>query len=240
MGRAGVFVAVFVFVSCKASEPTPTPASGPEPPKPEAVAPAKPEVPVIDSSCEADGDCEVIATYCGGWNAVNRSSVADARLHYDEIGAIKNCQEGAAPKPDSYCEEAVCGPQVWNSSGRLDIGKTTILPVSAYPGASPRPPYPLVADVIGEALQALEVRLSKERPSILDRSSNYRAQLIGVRLGPEKRATMYGNFFCGKNFAATKWTQTLVSVDDGGECYFEFEYDFRDKRVTKLSINGDG
>lgn len=191
----------------------------------------------IDRSCQKDEDCQVIATYCGGWTTIKRSSQALAREHYDAIGAIKNCREGAANKPDGYCEQGQCGPEsVFNSERRLAFHSERDMPVTdAFVGERAES-IALSSEEKREALDALTARLEKERPSILDQSSNYRAQFMAARAGKDRHRFLWGNFFCGK--ARLDWEAELMLVKDGGECYFRFRYDFDLKQVVQLWING--
>jgi hypothetical protein len=124
------------------------------------------------------------------------------------------------------------------SASRLTLAETVVFPSSSYFFAENPGQYELSDANRQEALAALEARLDKERPSILDNASNYRGQFIGVKIGKDKHRTMFGNFFCGEP-ADRRWKDALILVKDGGECYFQFEYDFEEKRVTKLSINGE-
>ena len=48
---------------------------------------------------------------------------------------------------------------------------------------------------------------------------------------------MYGNFFCedGNN----DWRKEFVFAIDGGECYFQVEYDLERGLFINLRINGE-
>ena len=45
-----------------------------------------------------------------------------------------------------------------------------------------------------------------------------------------------GNYFCSDE---ANWRQELVMVIDGGECYFQVEYDVEGGLFTKLLVNGE-
>ncbi len=51
------------------------------------------------------------------------------------------------------------------------------------------------------------------------------------------RQIIYGNYFCdnmGKN-----WRQEFVFVFDGGDCFFQVEYDVESGTFIKLWVNGE-
>jgi len=107
------------------------------------------------------------------------------------------------------------------------------------------PPWtPALADV-----RALEQRLpnylrhhlppgywefhSKDRP-LWERAPGYKRQYVGIRRNG--RRAIYANFFCD---AGPSWRTAPVDVDDGGDCYFQIEYDVDKAAFSDLSINGD-
>ena len=108
------------------------------------------------------------------------------------------------------------------------------------------PPWtPALADV-----RALEQRLpdylrrhlppgywefhSKDRP-LWERAPGYKRQYVGIR--KNGRRAIYANFFCDDD--SPNWRTTPVDVDDGGDCYFQVEYDVDKATFSDLSINGD-
>ena len=66
--------------------------------------------------------------------------------------------------------------------------------------------------------------------------AGYRAQYIGiVRDG---RQVVFANWFC--DALGTDWRQRPVIVDDGGDCFFQVEYDPSGGTYVHLMINGNG
>ena len=73
------------------------------------------------------------------------------------------------------------------------------------------------------------------QPPVWERLDEYQSQYIGfVRNG---KHMIYGNFFCD-NFG-WDWQEKLVMVEDGGDCYFQVEYDVEDEALIMLMVNGD-
>jgi hypothetical protein len=46
-----------------------------------------------------------------------------------------------------------------------------------------------------------------------------------------------GNFFCDS--AGVDWRENLVSIEDGGDCYFQVEYDVDRGFFILLLVNGE-
>ena len=72
------------------------------------------------------------------------------------------------------------------------------------------------------------------QPPVWERLDEYQRQYIGLERGG--RQIIYGNFFC--NNLGMDWRKKLVIVDDGGDCYFQVEYDVEDGAFIKLLVNG--
>jgi hypothetical protein len=49
---------------------------------------------------------------------------------------------------------------------------------------------------------------------------------------------VWGNFFCRPPRA--DWRHEPVLVDDGGDCFFQLEYDVDAGRFSNLLVNGEG
>jgi len=63
----------------------------------------------------------------------------------------------------------------------------------------------------------------------------YKRQYFGlVRDG---RWIVYGNFFCDAH--GKDWLAQPVTVKDGGDCYFQVEYEPKTGRFSNLSVNGE-
>jgi len=73
------------------------------------------------------------------------------------------------------------------------------------------------------------------QPPVWERLDEYQRQYIGLERGDRK--TIYGNYFC--NSEGINWRQELVIVEDGGECYFQVEYDVESELFIKLMVNGE-
>jgi hypothetical protein len=73
------------------------------------------------------------------------------------------------------------------------------------------------------------------QPPVWERLDEYQRQYIGLERGGEK--IIYGNFFCDNG--GPDWRQEFVFVIDGGECYFQVEYDVKSGLFIKLRVNGE-
>jgi hypothetical protein len=70
---------------------------------------------------------------------------------------------------------------------------------------------------------------------VWERLDEYQRQYIGLERNGKQ--IIYGNYFCdnmGKN-----WRSEIVFVLDGGDCYFQVEYDVESGTFTKLLVNGE-
>ena len=72
------------------------------------------------------------------------------------------------------------------------------------------------------------------QPPVWERLDEYQRQYIGLERGG--RQIIYGNFFC--NNLGMDWRKKLVIVDDGGDCFFQIEYDVESEVFIKLLVNG--
>ena len=72
------------------------------------------------------------------------------------------------------------------------------------------------------------------QPPVWERLDEYQRQYIGFERGG--RQIIYGNFFC--NNLGMDWRKKLVIVDDGGDCFFQVEYDVESEMFIKLLVNG--
>jgi len=73
------------------------------------------------------------------------------------------------------------------------------------------------------------------QPPVWQRLDDYQRQYIGLERGG--RQIIYGNYFC--NSGGINWRQELVIVEDGGECFFQVEYDIESALFIKLLVNGE-
>jgi len=73
------------------------------------------------------------------------------------------------------------------------------------------------------------------QPPVWERLDEYQRQYIGFERNG--RQIIYGNYFCdnlGKN-----WRQELIFVLDGGDCFFQVEYDVESGMFINLLVNGE-
>ena len=73
------------------------------------------------------------------------------------------------------------------------------------------------------------------QPPVWERLDEYHRQYMGIERNG--RRIIYGNFFCD-NFG-WDWLTKFVFAIDGGECYFQVEYDVEDCEFIKLRVNGE-
>jgi len=73
------------------------------------------------------------------------------------------------------------------------------------------------------------------QPPVWQRFDEYQRQYIGLERGG--RQIIYGNYFC--NSGSVNWRQDLVVVEDGGDCFFQVEYDVESGLFIKLLVNGE-
>jgi hypothetical protein len=92
-------------------------------------------------------------------------------------------------------------------------------------------------DQILEAEQAIERYLKDKPPTrspkLWQKLTNYKRQYVGIVVDGQKR--IYCNFYCGSESLSDK----PVSVSDGGDCYFQVEYDIEDTTIYNLMVNGE-
>ncbi len=73
---------------------------------------------------------------------------------------------------------------------------------------------------------------SKRIPAKL---TKYKRQWAGF-LAHGKRK-IFGNFFCSEQ---PDWRHHVIEVDDGGDCFFQIEFDVDSKTYSDFSVNGVG
>ena len=77
--------------------------------------------------------------------------------------------------------------------------------------------------------------LFNHQPPDWEQLGEYQRQFIGVEREGSK--IIYGNYFC--NNMGFNWRQDIISVDDGGDCYFQVEYDVGEGMFIMLIVNGE-
>jgi hypothetical protein len=93
---------------------------------------------------------------------------------------------------------------------------------------------PSEAEVI-QAEVGLATYLTQVAPTLAGKYASYTRQYAGFVFEGHRRIFM--NFLC---WPATSpgWRCASVGVDDGGDCYFQLEYDVTTGEYSHLSVNG--
>jgi len=73
------------------------------------------------------------------------------------------------------------------------------------------------------------------QPPVWERLDEYQRQYIGLELGGKQ--IIFGNFFCTSG--RVNWREELVFMLDGGDCYFQVEYDVESGSFIMLMVNGE-
>jgi hypothetical protein len=88
---------------------------------------------------------------------------------------------------------------------------------------------------IRTAEAGLEMFLSTAAPPLASKLSTYVRQYTGFRL--EGRDRIFIQFLCWKPYNP-EWRCHPVVIDDGGDCYFQLEYDKSNGQFSRLYVNG--
>jgi hypothetical protein len=99
---------------------------------------------------------------------------------------------------------------------------------------------PTAADVdkLEAALPALldrERPPAESRPPSWRRAAHYKRQYFGYV--KHRRRFIHANFFCSVP-SGVDWRLTPVVTKDGGDCYFNVDYDPRTGQFSNLQVNG--
>ena len=86
---------------------------------------------------------------------------------------------------------------------------------------------------IGEYLSQNPSQFYRQ-PPVWERLDEYQRQYIGIERGDKQ--IIYGNYFCDSG--RVNWREELVIVEDGGDCFFQIEYDVESEVFIKLLVNG--
>ena len=96
-----------------------------------------------------------------------------------------------------------------------------------------------------EDIQTLEGKLDsflrehaesfRRQPPAWEQLDDYQRQYVGVIIN-DKRA-IYGNFFCTET--GVDWRKEWVLVMDGGDCFFQLQFDVESGTFTELMVNGE-
>lgn len=92
----------------------------------------------------------------------------------------------------------------------------------------------ILEEKIAEYLSQNSTLFNRQQP-VWERLAEYQSQFIGLKRNGSH--IIYGNYFC--NNLGINWSQELVIVDDGGDCYFQVEYNVERGMFTMLMVNGE-
>ena len=70
-------------------------------------------------------------------------------------------------------------------------------------------------------------------PELARKLGRYKRQYVGILVDGQKR--IFANFYCTEEPLGCR----PVVYEDGGDCFFEVEYDVKDGKITRLEINGE-
>jgi hypothetical protein len=109
-------------------------------------------------------------------------------------------------------------------------------------GATPWTPAAGDVDALEQRLpDHLRAALPRQRPArggkapLWERATAYKRQYVGVRR--DGRRIVHANFFC--DAWKKDWRTEPIVVLDGGDCYFQIEYDVDKASFSNLQINGE-
>lgn len=76
-------------------------------------------------------------------------------------------------------------------------------------------------------------------PKLADKvaKGSYKRQYFGT-LGKQKERRLRVHFLCATTHHAN-WTRSLILVSDGGDCYFELDFDLATGRYLDLQVHGE-
>ena len=89
---------------------------------------------------------------------------------------------------------------------------------------------------IAKAIPKIKTFLATQAPSIASRITKYRCQYFGIIVDGKKR--VYCNFF-HRDGNESDWKTDGVLVYDGGDWYFQIEYEIETKRCLNFQVNGE-
>ena len=73
------------------------------------------------------------------------------------------------------------------------------------------------------------------QPPVWEQLENYKRQYAGLTI--KGRQVIHGNFFCTDT--GLDWTQEWVLVFDGGDCFFQLQFDMESGSFIDLMVNGE-
>ncbi len=96
-------------------------------------------------------------------------------------------------------------------------------------------PAPLSIDEIKE-IDTLMIAYIKKNQLDLENLSDYKRQYF-PSYNDKKEKVIWVNYFCDGSFI--NWKKTLVIVNDGGKCFFQFTINLSTKKISDFMTNGN-
>ena len=80
----------------------------------------------------------------------------------------------------------------------------------------------------------LQQNAEPEHTRIWQELADYKRQYVGIV--QDGQPSIYTNFFCAE---FDNWEDTLVDVDDGGDCFFQVQYSVEQDQFFDLQVHGE-
>lgn len=99
---------------------------------------------------------------------------------------------------------------------------------------------PAEEDILGlegnlESFLRENSELFNRQPPVWEQINNYKRQYVGVIINGKQ--VIYGNFFCTDTGADRK--NEWIFVLDGGDCFFQLQFDVESDTFIGLTVNGE-
>lgn len=108
----------------------------------------------------------------------------------------------------------------------------------AFAGAYWRPTADQIAEAEGGLAAYLAEAPNADAHDLPGRVDGYGRQYFGVERDGRRFLVIHA--FCVADFNPADLTKALVTVADGGDCFFEVYYDVRERQFVGIAINGHG
>ena len=92
----------------------------------------------------------------------------------------------------------------------------------------------LLEETLPSFLQENSTSFRRE-PAVWEQLDTYKRQYAGLVMNGRK--IIYGNFFCSD--PGTDWKKEWIFVMDGGNCFFQLQFDNASGAFSGLMVNGD-
>jgi hypothetical protein len=118
----------------------------------------------------------------------------------------------------------------------FDDGKRALLPVQ--PDSTASDAWSPTQHDAQRASDGIPAFLQSKSPKIAAKFSGYYGQLFGVTDGGARKIRLL--FFCRLEPSLLDvWTKVAVIVNDGGDCYFNVDFDPSSGAYSNFRVNGD-